>query len=81
MAKRKRKLTPLQAIKEHCRICQGLEEGQHLEDVKACKGDWSVREDGCPIWPFRMGRNPNYSEETRQKRAARMKETRANGLL
>lgn len=65
---RKKRLTAIQAIKEHCRICQGVARGGDYTPVQECTAEWGAREDGCPLWPFRMGRNPNISAETRQKR-------------
>ena len=48
----------LKAIRKHCLMCfngdtAGVRECQDME---------------CPLFPFRLGKNPNFSEETRQKR-------------
>lgn len=47
-------------IKSRCREC--------CERPKDCDaGKPYMMHPPCHLWPFRMGRNPNVSEETRQK--------------
>jgi len=45
----KRKLTPLQAIRQHCLECSA----GNKSEVRNC----IIVE--CPLYPFRMGKNPN----------------------
>jgi len=52
----------LRAIREYCLECAGS-----AYEVKTCQGDKAA--DGpCPLYGFRLGKNPNISEETRKKR-------------
>lgn len=62
-------MTQGEAIKMFCRKCQGLESPKSsLEPIRDCKATWGKNDDkldsatfpnGCPLWPFRLGRNPN----------------------
>lgn len=55
---------PVKAIRTYCvEECQGGMPGQ----VEGCQGDKAVI-GPCPVFPFRMGRNPNISAATREKR-------------
>lgn len=61
--------TALKAIRKHCvEYCQAGEK----KEVPACMGDKLVL-GPCPLFPFRMGKNPNYSEESRKKVSERMR--------
>ena len=52
----------LRAIRQYCLGCAGSSQA-----VRDCYGDTAV--DGpCPLYRFRLGKNPNISKETRQKR-------------
>jgi hypothetical protein len=54
---RKRKLSPVQAIKENCYECSG----RLLKEVKRC-----IITD-CPLYPFRLGANPNRKTSPTRK--------------
>lgn len=43
-----------------------------MEAIRECKPLPEVG--ACPLWPYRMGKNPNISEETKIKARARAKE-------
>ena len=49
---------PTGAIKAYCQAC--------CEDVKGCGGDTAVL-GPCPVFPFRLGVNPNITAETRER--------------
>ena len=58
---------PLPAIKEYCHDqCQA---GSGREEVLSCKGDEPVYDvlQPCPVYPFRLGKNPNISAKTRER--------------
>lgn len=56
---------PVKAIRKYCHvICQC---GAGSDEVKNCQGDKAAL-GPCPVFPFRMGRNPNIKPETREKR-------------
>ena len=42
-------MTPLKAIREKCLDCCADQPGE----VRACPSE------KCPLWPYRMGHNPN----------------------
>lgn len=42
-------LTPIKAIRKKCLDCSG----DSSNEVKNCNLDW------CPLYPYRLGRNPN----------------------
>lgn len=42
-------LSPLKAIRAKCLDCMC----EQLAEVRACQSD------NCPLWPYRMGHNPN----------------------
>ena len=48
-SRRMRRLSPVQAIKEHCFDCSG----RLMKEVKNC-----IIPD-CPLYPYRLGTNPN----------------------
>ena len=54
----------LKVIKAYCIQCQG-EHGLSSLYVKECT------DKDCSLYPFRLGHNPNISEETKQKRRER----------
>jgi len=61
-------MTPIQAIRAKCLDCCC---GQ-ANEVKLCT---AIR---CPLWPFRLGKNPNirpreYTEEQREAMRQRLK--------
>lgn len=53
-------------------------------DVCCCGSEYEVREclqykevkgvEACPLYPYRMGKNPNVSEETKAKQRERLVE-------
>ena len=56
---------PLSAIKAYCYdYCQG---GAGHAEVLHCQGDKAFG-GPCPVFPFRLGVNPNISKATREKR-------------
>ena len=60
----KGKHRPLTAIRAYCRkYC--LPDG--ADDIRTCGGDTALL-GPCVVFPFRLGRNPNISEATREKR-------------
>lgn len=64
MAERK-KLSPIKSIRKFCvETCCGGDQ----EYVRKCPGNSLDISVSCPLWPFRMGKNPHISEETRVKR-------------
>ena len=57
---------PLKAIRTFClEECQAGNQGQ----VDDCQGDTAAA-GPCPAWPFRLGKSPNVTTETREKRRA-----------
>ena len=64
------KLTPIKAIKNFCFECSG----EQLKEVKKCT------DLNCPLYPFRLGKNPyakrNYTLEQRKAMSERMKKAR-----
>jgi len=44
-----KKISPLRAIRANCLECSG----DNMAEVKRCEII------DCPLWPFRMGHNPN----------------------
>ena len=63
-------MTPIQAIRAKCLDCCC---GQ-VNEVKLCTAE------RCPLYPFRMGKNPNikpreYTEEQREAMRQRLKKT------
>lgn len=66
------KRSPVQAIKEKCRLCQD----GHVRKVSMCE------QTECPLYPFRTGKNPNIhkrplSAEQKAEIAARLKRGRS----
>lgn len=59
------RLTAIKAIRRYCvdTCCAGDE-----EYVRECPGNSQNISVFCPLWKFRMGKNPNISDETRAKR-------------
>lgn len=60
--------TAIRAIRQFCILCVGT-----MPEVKKCS-----EEGMCPLWKFRLGKNPNMktrvmSEEERKKLAERMR--------
>ncbi|MDR1241799.1 MAG: hypothetical protein LBM00_03285 [Deltaproteobacteria bacterium] len=62
---------PIGTIKRYCHeYCQGgVIVGSY--EVKDCGGDKAAL-GPCPVFPFRLGMNPNISEETREKHRQRV---------
>lgn len=63
-------MTPIQAIRAKCLDCCCCQ----VNEVKLCT---AIR---CPLWPFRLGKNPNikpreYTEEQREAMRQRLKRT------
>jgi len=60
------KYTPTKIIKYYCHEeCQA---GSGAEEVRTCAGDEPIPgATPCPLFPFRMGRNPRITESTREK--------------
>jgi len=66
-------MTKGEAIKSFCRKCQGLEsERSSLDAIRDCTAKWGKQGDkldahnfpnGCPLWPYRLGTNPNTSRK------------------
>ena len=67
------KISPVKAIRAKCIDCCVGE----MAEVRNCQIE------KCPLYPFRMGKNPyrsrNMSEEQKQKVADRLKKSRAQG--
>ena len=51
-----RKRVSVKTIRNHCIICTN---NSH-DAIRECPST------GCPLYPFRMGKNPNYSEKTKK---------------
>ena len=62
---------PLRACKRYCHESCQADGGR--DEVVACRGDEAVL-GPCSVFPFRLGRNPNISDATREK--ARQRELR-----
>lgn len=56
-------MTPLQAIRKKCLDCSC----ENAKEVRLCP----VKD--CPLYEFRLGKNPNYSEQYREEARKRMK--------
>jgi hypothetical protein len=60
---------PLSAIKTYC--FENCQAGAGRDEVLNCKGDHCYEDNTvhgpCPVFPFRFGKNPNISVETREK--------------
>ena len=71
---------PLPAIRNYClKYCQS---GESSEEVKICQGNKPVdpKAQGlCPLFPFRLGKNPNFTEATRAQRHLRASKRVAKG--
>ena len=65
---------PLKTIRAYCvEECQAGNQGQ----VDDCQGDTAAA-GPCPAFPFRMGKSPNVTTETKEKRrAANFRQTAA----
>lgn len=59
-------MTPMQAIRAKCMDCSN----ESFKEIKLCP----VTE--CPLYPFRLGKNPNikrtYTDEQREEMAKRL---------
>ena len=62
---------PMSAIKAYC--FGNCLPGASREAIADCQGNKAYA-GPCPVFPFRLGKNPNISEETREK--ARQRELR-----
>jgi hypothetical protein len=63
-------MTPMKAIRAKCLDCNG-----NAYEVKLCPCT------DCPLWPFRLGKNPNIkprnlTDEQRKAAAERLKNAR-----
>ena len=63
-------MTPMKAIRANCLDCNGTP-----NEVKLCTCK------DCPLWPFRLGKNPNIkprnlTDEQRKAAAERLKNAR-----
>jgi len=63
-------MTPMKAIRANCLDCNGT-----ASEVKLCPCT------DCPLWPFRLGKNPNIkprnlTDEQRKAAAERLKNAR-----
>ena len=63
-------MTPMKAIRANCLDCNGT-----ANEVKLCPCK------DCPLWPFRLGKNPNIkprnlTDEQRKAAAERLKNAR-----
>jgi len=64
-------MTPIKAIRSNCLECSG----DNKKEVKLCQIT------DCPLYPFRLGKNPNYkrrqlTEEQREANRNRLKKAR-----
>ena len=57
--------SPVKACRAYC-TAYCLPEA-NAEEIRNCGGDTALL-GPCPVFPFRMGTNPNISAETREKR-------------
>ena len=74
-----KKRTAIQAIKVFCRECQGVPKGGDYTPVKECRGEPGTPYE-CPLYPFRLGKNPNRrpkTEEERLKLGKRLEQARS----
>lgn len=55
------KLTPIKAIRARCRDCCG----ETWADVRDCPG-FELDAGPCPLYPYRLGKNPYVSSEARE---------------
>lgn len=56
----------IRIIRQYCLGCAGS-----AHEVKTCQGnEIYLGNEPCVLWPFRLGKNPNYSMEAREKRRA-----------
>jgi hypothetical protein len=69
--------SPVKACKAYC--SENCLAGAGYEAVKDCGGDTALL-GPCPVFPFRMGTNPNISAESRAKARQRALETDPLGL-
>jgi hypothetical protein len=67
---------PLRACKTYC--SQNCLPDSVTEGIWDCGGDKSLL-GPCPVFPFRLGTNPNVSQETRATRRAKALERVAKG--
>lgn len=69
---------PMKAIKQYClNNCQC---GAGRQDVVECQGDKAVL-GPCPVFPFRLGVNPNISDATKEQRRLRAQERAQKGTF
>ena len=59
---------PMKAIKTHC--FDNCQAGTGYQEVLHCRGDTAFA-GSCPVFPFRLGVNPNVTPATREKRRQR----------
>lgn len=70
-----KKRVSLKTIRKMCLWCQGGSE-QFVRECGIIEGNVD-----CPLHPFRMATNPNYSEETREKLRVRLAQLVENGVM
>lgn len=56
---------PMKAIRRYC--LDNCQCGAGRQEVVDCGGDTALL-GPCPVFPFRLGKNPNFSAEIREKR-------------
>ena len=59
-----RKISPLQAIRQQCRACYGFASSV-VSDIDGCPSEM------CPLYPFRLGRDPGRRVTEKQREARR----------
>ena len=64
-----RKFSPLQAIRYNCRECYGMSP-QWVEEIRECPSEM------CPLYPFRMGKDPGRKPASAKKRESARKSMR-----
>lgn len=69
--------SPVRACRAYC--FDNCLPGAGADAVKDCGGDTALL-GPCPVFPFRMGKNPNISAATREKARQRALETDPLGL-
>lgn len=65
MPSQTKRLTPIKAIRAFCRECM-CGDNDLIADCKPVPD--------CPLHPYRLGKNPNVSDETRDKRSSILKD-------
>ena len=58
------RLTPLKAIRQHCRECYGFAP-EAVAEIRGCLSPL------CPLYPFRFGKDPGSKRTPKQVEASR----------